>query len=443
MSAKIITRLAPSPTGLFHLGTARTALFNYLFAKANSGTFILRIDDTDQERSKPEYTEDILDSLKWLGLDYDATYYQSARTALYRSKLEALLAADKIYWSKEEAKEEGQRDQVLRFRNPGQIVKFVDLIRGSIEFDTSDLGDFVVAKDLDTPLYHFASVVDDCDLGITHVIRGEDHISNTPRQILMTEALGGTIPAYAHLPMILAPDKSKLSKRKHGAIASIQSYRQHGYLPAALINFIALIGWSPQTAESPEAEEILSLDDLIRLFDLSRVQKSSAIFNLEKLNWLNHEYLKDLSPTELLSQAEAALPTEFKQRAYYHSELFAKALPLVIDRIKVFSEIADLAKAGELDYFFLAPTYDKALLKNPEFLAATLEQLKQLPADNFSAEAIKAQLWDFATEKGRGQVLWPLRVALSGQAKSPDPFSLAACLGQAETLKRLTNAINL
>ena len=220
---KIITRIAPSPTGLFHLGTARTALFNYLFTRATGGTFILRIDDTDQERSKSEYTADILESLEWLGLDYDAIYYQSARTALYRAKLEALLATDKIYWSKEEVKEVGQRDRVLRFRNPGQVVKFVDLIRGPIEFDTTDLGDFVVAKDLDTPLYHFASVVDDCDLGITHVIRGEDHISNTPRQILMTEALGGKIPAYAHLPMILASDKTKLSKRKHGEIASIQS----------------------------------------------------------------------------------------------------------------------------------------------------------------------------------------------------------------------------
>lgn len=450
MSAKIITRLAPSPTGLFHLGTARAALFNYLFTKGNyglpgrsQGTFILRIDDTDLERSKPEYTEDILESLKWLGLDYDAIYYQSARTTLYRSKLEVLLAADKIYWSKEEVKEEGQRDQVLRFRNPGQTVKFVDLIRGPIEFDTTDLGDFVVAKDLDTPLYHFASVVDDCDLGITHVIRGEDHISNTPRQILMTEALGGSIPVYAHLPMILAPDKSKLSKRKHGEIASIQSYRQNGYLPAALINFIALMGWSPQSAESPGAEEILSLAELVKLFDLTRVQKSSAIFNLEKLNWLNHEYLRRLSPTELLSQAEAALPAEFKQQTDYRSELLAKALPLVIDRIKVLGEIADLAKAGELDYFFRAPTYDKTLLKNREFLAATLECLEQIPADNFSANAIKDQLWDFATEKGRGQVLWPLRVALSGRAKSPDPFSLAAYLGQAETLKRLTNAINL
>ena len=440
---KIITRIAPSPTGLFHLGTARTALFNYLFTRATGGTFILRIDDTDQERSKSEYTADILESLEWLRLDYDAIYYQSARTALYRAKLEALLATDKIYWSKEEVKEVGQRDRVLRFRNPGQVVKFIDLIRGPIEFDTTDLGDFVVAKDLDTPLYHFASVVDDCDLGITHVIRGEDHISNTPRQILMTEALGGKIPAYAHLPMILASDKTKLSKRKHGEIASIQSYRQKGYQSEALINFIALIGWSPQNAESPEAAEILSLNELIKLFDLSRVQKSSAIFNLEKLNWLNHEYLKRLNPAEMLAIAETFLPAEFKLRAYYRSETMLQILPLLIERLKTWGELGDLVTAGDLDYFFQAPVVDKALLKNQEFLPAVKDLLSQLEAQDFKPEIIKNKLWDFATEKGRGQVLWPLRVALSGQAKSPDPFVLASVLGREETLKRLTNAIEL
>ncbi|PIP58331.1 MAG: glutamate--tRNA ligase, partial [Candidatus Vogelbacteria bacterium CG22_combo_CG10-13_8_21_14_all_37_9] len=388
---KIITRIAPSPTGFFHLGTARTALFNFLFTKAKGGTFILRIDDTDQERSKSEYTQDILDSLAWLGLNYDAVYHQSDRTNLYKQKLESLLEANKIYWSKEEATEPGQRAEVLRFRNPGQIVRFNDLVRGPIEFDTSELGDFVVAKDLDTPLYHFASVVDDCDLEISHIIRGEDHISNTPRQILMIEALGGKIPTYAHLPMILAPDKSKLSKRKHGEIAAIKTYQQTGYLAPALINFIALLGWSPQNNDKPEADEILSLSDLIKLFDLERVQKSSAIFNLEKLAWFNHQYLKTLSPAELLTQAETFLPVEFKNQSYYQTEIFEKVLPLLIERIKTLAEIGDIAKAGELDYFFQAPQFEKSLLKTTEFLPALKDLLDQLTEADWSAEKIKNQ----------------------------------------------------
>jgi glutamyl-tRNA synthetase len=443
MNAKVITRIAPSPTGLFHIGTARTALINYLFAQQHQGQFILRIDDTDIERSKPEYTADILQAIQWLGLNYDNIYYQSARTALYKSKLETLLAADKIYWSKEEVKEPGERDQVLRFRNPGQVLKFNDLIRGEIEFDTSDLGDFVVAKDLDTPLYHFASVVDDLDLSITHVIRGEDHISNTPRQIMMLEALGGQAPAYAHLPMILAPDKTKLSKRKHGDIAALTSYEKKGYLPAAVINFISLLGWSPQTGGQSEASDIFSITDLIKNFSLNQIQKSSAIFNLDKLHSLNREYLKKIEPADLEAQALEFLPTLIKQLPSFNPELWSKVLPLVLERISTLGEIADLAEAGELDYFFQAPSPSKELLKNTTHLAEVRTRLNTLAENNFTSEEIKNCLWDFATTVGRGEVLWPMRVALSGLAKSPDPFTLAALLGKTETLTRLSNAEKL
>lgn len=438
----VVTRVAPSPTGLFHIGTARVALFNYLFTHQNAGKLIFRIDDTDTERSKEEYTKDILDSMAWLGLKYDDLYYQSQRTDLYRTKLEELIATDKIYWSKETIEKEGDREQVIRFRNPNIKISFEDLIRGHIEFDTTELGDFVVAKDLDTPLYHFASVADDHLLGVTHVIRGEDHISNTPRQILMLEALGGERPTYAHLPIILAPDKTKLSKRKHGAIASVSEYKKLGYLPEAVINFVAMIGWSPQSdqADTDKNQEILSLADLLKKFDLLKTQKSGAILNIEKLDWLNREYLKKLPSNEFKNKVLEFLPDSFTAKPEYNETVLDKILPIILDRISRLGEITELVESGELDYFFTAPEPTKELLKTPEFLTEVREILAQLPEADFTTDKIKAAIWEHATARGRGQVLWPMRVALSGRAKSPDPFTLAAILGKAETLNRLAYA---
>jgi glutamyl/glutaminyl-tRNA synthetase len=305
-------RFAPSPTGTLHTGGVRTALFNYLFAKQKGGQFILRIDDTDKIRSTKEFEQDILSGLKWIGLDYDEIYYQSQRAELYKKNLRKLLDENKVYVSKEEIKKEGDLPEVIRFRNPNKKVKFTDLIKGEIEFDTTDLGDFVVAKDLTTPLYHFASIVDDADLQITHVIRGEDHISNTPRQILMWEALGAPVPEFAHLPLILAPDRSKLSKRKHADIASLNKFIEHGYLPEAIINFVALLGWNPGTEQ-----ELFTLPELVTTFDIKKVQKSSAVFNLDKLNWFNREYFKKMSDQEFsqLTGVPINLASELKSRA--------------------------------------------------------------------------------------------------------------------------------
>jgi len=415
----IVTRVAPSPTGLFHIGTARVALFNYLFTHQNNGKMIFRIDDTDTERSKPEYTEDILNSMAWLGLKYDDIFYQSKRTAIYREKLEELMTAGKIYLSKEVVEKEGDREEVIRFKNPNIKISFDDLIRGHIEFDTTELGDFVVAKDLDTPLYHFASVVDDHLLGVTHVIRGEDHISNTPRQILMLEALGGERPTYAHLPIILAPDKTKLSKRKHGAIASVSEYQKLGYLPEAVINFVAMIGWSPQSSQ----------EDADRNEDL--------------LTMLNREYLKKLSATEFKNKVLEFLPDSFKARPEYNEAILDRILPIILDRISRLGEIADLAESGELGYFFVAPRPSKEILKTPEQLAEVVNILSTVSEADFTSEKIKAAVWDYATATGRGAVLWPMRVALSGREKSPDPFTLAMILGKAETLSRLTYASKL
>ncbi|MFA6416036.1 MAG: glutamate--tRNA ligase family protein [Candidatus Paceibacterota bacterium] len=441
----IVTRVAPSPTGLFHIGTARVALFNYLFTRQNGGKMIFRVDDTDTERSKPEYTEDLLNSMTWLGLDYDEIYYQSKRTDIYRAKLDELMTADKIYWSQEKIEKEGDRDKVIRFRNPNTKIVFEDLIHGHIEFDTTELGDFVMAKDLDTPLYHFASVVDDHLLGVTHVIRGEDHISNTPRQILMLEALGGVRPTYAHLPIILAPDRTKLSKRKHGAIASVSEYQRLGYLPEAVINFVAMLGWSPQSSQedADKNEEILSMADLLKKFDLLKTQKSGAILNIEKMDWLNREYLKKLSSDDFKNKVLEFLPANFKNKPEYQEEILNKILPLILERISRLGELTAMAEEGELDYFFIAPKPSKEILKTPEYLVEVSQLLADLPEADFTTEKIKAAIWDHATTKGRGQVLWPMRVALSGREKSPDPFTLAAILGKAETLNRLAYAEKL
>ena len=273
---QVIVRMAPSPTGKFHVGSARTALYNFLFARKNDGKFILRIEDTDKERSKKEFEDDILEGLEWLGLKYDELYRQSERGEGYKSYVEKMLSQDLVYESD---------DKVIRFRNPNKKIKFNDLVRGEIEFDTTELKDFVIARSVDEPLYHLAVVIDDFESGITHVIRGEDHISNTPRQILIQEAIGAPRPLYAHLPLILAQDRSKLSKRKHGESVSLDYYREKGISPAAVINYLALLGWNPGTEQ-----EIFTLEELIKVFDLSRVHKGGAIFDEKKLAWVNRKH---------------------------------------------------------------------------------------------------------------------------------------------------------
>ncbi len=277
--------MAPSPTGKLHIGTARTALFNYLYAKQNGGKFILRIDDTDKERSTKEFEQNILDDLTWLGFSWDEFYRQSERTDIYLDHLKKMIDSGHAYVSKEEVKEEGDRAEVIRLKNPNKKIAFDDLIRGQVEFDTTELGDIVIAKSLEEPLYHLTSVIDDALMGITHVIRGEDHISNTPRQILIQEAIGASRPIYAHLPLILASDRSKLSKRKHGESVALSYYREQGILPQSIINYLALLGWNPGTDQ-----EVFTLDELIKTFDMKRVHKGGAIFDEKKLAWVNRKH---------------------------------------------------------------------------------------------------------------------------------------------------------
>ena len=443
--SNVVTRFAPSPTGVLHIGSVRTALYSWLYARQHGGVFILRIEDTDKERSKKEFEENIIDGLAWLGLAHDGFYRQSERGAIYKKHLETLIENGTAYLSKEEVTEEGQRAEVIRFKNPNRVVTFHDEARGDISFDTTELGDFVIAKDFDTPLYHFAVVVDDFEMGVTHIIRGDDGISNTPRQILIQEALGAPRPAYAHLPMILAPNRSKLSKR-HGALA-VTEYRDEGYLPQAILNFVALMGWNPGNDQ-----EIISIDEMIKFFSLEKLQKAGAVFNIDKLKWLNKHYLKFLSPERVGEALLAYFPDDLRNQVSQNPIIFSKIIPIILNRIATFSEVQSLVEEGELTYFFEDPRYlPESLLWKDErdpiraivHVDKSIELLHDIPSENFTIDGIKLALWDYATEVGRGNVLWPMRYALSGRDKSPDPFTLAEILGKETTLRRLETAKGL
>ncbi len=445
--------MAPSPTGLFHIGTFRTALFNYLFTRKMGGTFLLRIEDTDKERSKKEYEEDIIEGMKWLGLDYDGFVRQSERVDTHRTHLQKLIDDGKAYISKEEeqtretvsekAVMEGRRSEVIRFKNPNKKVTFNDLILGEITVDTTDLGDFVLAKDMDTPLYNFVVVVDDIEMEITHVVRGQDHIANTPRQILIYEALGKVPPLFAHIPLILAPDKSKLSKRKHGAAVSIGHYRELGYLPEALLNFFSLLGWNPGGEK-----EIFTKEELVDLFDIERVQKSSAIFNIEKLDWMNRQYVL-LMPKEEQEKYLKKIFGEYLD-VIVEKGLLEKMAPLIIDRITKMSNVAEIIEKNELGYFTLQPEYSASKLLYKEMDGeATAENIKNvisiiesLSEDAFTDVIVKERIMDYLRDKEKGVMLHPMRFALSGLDKSPDPFVIAGILGKKETLSRLKIAID-
>ena len=395
MSDKVVVRIPPSPTGNLHIGTARTALFNYLFAKQNNGKVLLRIEDTDKERSKKEFEENIIESLEWLGIKYDGELTrQSERGETYKKYLKIMLDNGSAYVSKEEVKEEGQRAEVIRFKNPNKKIMFEDVVRGQVEFDTTDLKDFVIAKSEEEPLYHLAVVVDDNESGVTHIIRGEDHISNTPRQILIQEALGFERPVYAHIPLILAPDRSKLSKR-HGAV-SLLEYRDKGYLPEATANYLALLGWNPGTDQ-----EIFTMEELIKQFDLKKIQKGGAIFDEKKLEWVNKEHIKRLP--------------EDVQKALRVKEV--EALPYIKER----------------------PTLDATqLIWKETSKEDTLRHLEEVKIQVGSPSAIM----EYAEKAGKGSVLWPLRYALSGEKASPDPFILMEVLGPTESLARIDIAIS-
>src|SRR3989344_1016385 len=391
---KVTVRIPPSPTGNLHIGTARTALFNYLFAKKHGGKILLRIEDTDRERSKKEFEENIIEALDWLGIKHDGEVArQSERTDVYEKYIRKMLENNSAYESD---------DGVIRFRNPNAKVKFADEVRGEIEFDTSDLEDFVIAKSLREPLYHLAVVVDDFESGVTHVIRGEDHISNTPRQILIQEVIGASRPVYAHIPLILAPDRSKLSKR-HGATAVTQ-YRDMGILSEALINYLALLGWNPGTDQ-----EIFTMEELIEQFDLKKIQKGGAIFDQKKLDWVNKEHIKRLLPEK---QRELLLKS-IENESYMTSEPELDAGKIVWKKSSKEDAMRHLGEVSEI----------------------------MQKGSKGDMGDVKEKIMEYAEREGKGNVLWPMRYALTGSEASPDPFTILEFLGIEKSLKRIEKAI--
>lgn len=477
-------RIAPSPTGWLHVGTARTALYNYLFARHTGGKFILRVEDTDRQRSKPEFEQDIAENLKWLGLDWDegpdvggeyGPYRQTEGEALYLPEVEKLLNSGYLYpcfCTPEELEAERAAQQesgqpplysgkcrnldpaeverrlaagekhAWRFKVPNEPVRFTDLVRGELEFDMSLVGDFPIVRADKSPLFLLANVLDDVRMAITHIIRGEDHISNTPRQVLLYQALGATPPIYAHLPLLLTEQRTKISKRDtEGRPVLIRSFREQGYLPEALVNFIALLGWNPGETE----QEVFSKEELVAAFSLERVNKSGSVFDMGKLEWLNGHYIRQLAVPDLTDRAlpfleAGGIATENFDRSHIEG-----AVALAQERLKRLDEVAEATRfffeeIGEYDSAGLIPkkgTPEETLA----VLKATLKALQIL--DDWSLAAIEARLRALAEELGvkAGAVLWPLRFAVTGKAASPGAFECVHVLGKQRVLARIEKAI--
>ena len=457
----IITRFAPSPTGELHIGGARSALFVYLFAKNQGGKFLLRIDDTDRERHVLGASERIVESLTWLGIIPDnltEIIVQSKRLDIYKKYAFELIEKGHAYICvcDKEKQEEERKEQVLknippmygehcrdlnikpeevadkkyviRMKMPKEgIIKFNDLIRGDIEFDASLVDDQVLLKSDGFPTYHLATVVDDYEAGITHILRAEEWLSSTPKHIVLFNMFGFDIPKLAHLPQVLAPDRSKLSKR-HGATSVIE-YKNLGYPPEAIVNFLALLGWHPK-----DDREIFSKDDLIKEFDLFRIQKGGAIFDFNKLNWLSKKYISEIISTEeIVKRGQEFVPPEWI------------LTPSIISAVKTrLEKLADLKEVVRL--FFVTPDYPTDMLYFKGEQGSAKENLKKLlttiqSTDIFNAENLKTSIFAIIPEGERGEYLWPLRVALSGAKESPGPFEIMEGLGKEEGISRIKQAI--
>ncbi len=463
----IRVRFAPSPTGPFSLGNARTALFNWLFARHHKGTFLIRIEDTDKERSKKEYEEMALSALKWLGIESDEPIiHQSERGDRYAHYVKKLFDTNQAYYcfctSEElEAEYQAQMSQgiapkyggkcrhikkedaetrlekgeqaTIRFRMPEKRIAFTDMVRGKVEFDTALFGDIIIAKSLTEPLYNFAVVVDDYETQITHVIRGEDHTPNTPKQIALQEALGFPQVHYGHLPFILGADRKKLSKRT--LTSSMLDYKEQGYLASAMINMLALLGWHPE-----KDREVLTTEEIINEFDMKRVQKAGAVFNPEKLDWLNMAHIKLMSDETLKELLVPHIPPEWKN----DKDRLMRVIHLEKNRMRKINEFITNAKL-----FFELPEYPASLLlfkgttthDTESSLKETEQFIKNISENEFNESALNEKIMGIANERGRGMVLWPLRVALSGKEMSPGPIELLTALGKKESLVRIAHAI--
>ncbi|ADD02146.1 glutamyl-tRNA synthetase [Thermoanaerobacter italicus Ab9] len=470
---EVRVRFAPSPTGSLHIGGARTALFNWLFARHYGGKFILRVDDTDLQRSTKESMKGILDGLKWLGIDWDeGPIYQSQRLDEYRKFANKLLDEGKAYYcfcTKEELEEmrrraenEGRpfmytgkcrnltREQieeylkkgkrpVIRLKVPSEGKTIVhDIIRGDVEFDNSTIDDFIIMKSDNMPTYNFATVVDDYQMGITHVIRAEEHLSNTPKQILIYESLGLETPQFAHVSMVLAPDRSKLSKR-HGA-TSVQEFEEQGYLPEAIVNYITLLGWMPK-----DGEEIFDVSKSIKEFTLERVSKNPAVYDVQKLTWINGHYIRNYDLDKL---TEAVIPF-LKAKNFivedFDYEYIKKIVSTVREREKTLVDIADAMSY----YFTEVNEYEEKGVKKyftkekvAEILKKAAETLKEVePFDKFTTEKVYRTLVE-ELQISSGELFHPTRLAISGRTFGPGLFDIMELLGKERTIQRIEKALD-
>jgi len=473
----IRVRIAPSPSGHLHVGTARTAVYNWLFARKHGGTFILRIEDTDQSRSFPEMTASIMDSLKWMGLDWDeGPYFQSQRTALYQRAADELLAqgrAYSCYCTREElearreeamaagrnplynrccrhltpeqraAQEAAGREKVVRLAIPENgTTTFEDLVLGPLTKGNEELDDFIIMRADRNPTYNFVCAVDDVDMRISHVIRGNDHVTNTFKQVLVYRAMGVEPPRFAHLPLILGQDKKKISKRQ-GAVA-VTEYRDQGYLPEAFVNFLALLGWSPG-----DDREYLPREELIAAFGLERVTSTNPVFDTDKLTWLNGEYIRDMDENRLLTLLqpilmEAGLATRLEIETRWHWLL--KVVRSLQERLHFLTDIVEMGAfyfRGEFGYEEQGVTKYFRKEGTTEILTALADEFAKIPEGQFNKETSEQALRALAESRGLkvAQLIHPLRLALTGSTKGPGMFEIADILGRQSCLDRLARAI--
>jgi glutamyl-tRNA synthetase len=474
-------RFAPSPTGYLHVGGARTALFNWLFTRREGGIFVLRIEDTDVERSSADMVTGILDSMRWLGLTWDegpgvggphAPYFQSERLDRYRRAARDLVKAGHAYrcycdpdelkarraaaeaagsaWTYDRAclrlsaADRDTRDRAgapaaIRFRVPDGHTAFDDLVRGRIEFDHANIEDFVILRSDDNPTYQLSVVVDDVEMAITHVVRGDDHISNTPKQVLLYRAFGAAVPAFAHVPLILGPDKKRLSKR-HGA-TSVGEYESQGYLPEAMVNFLALLGWSPGGDQ-----EVFDLDELVKRFSLDRITGGNAVFNPDKLDWFNQQHIMRLPGVEILRRLAPDLDRAgLAADAARNPEFTARAIDLVKPRAKKLADIVSQLRPFISDTFDRDPDAAAKHLTNKDVtshVAAWADRLASI--DPFVPAALETALRALAESRGikAAILIHATRVALTGQTVSPGIFDVIALMGRDRTVRRLTAALD-
>ncbi len=424
----VTVRFAPSPTGYLHLGSARTALFNWLYARHAGGKFLLRVEDTDLQRSDSRFLDEILKDLAWLGLDWDGEpLFQSRRFELYREKAAALLAAGKAF-------REG--DAIIYKIEPGRTIEVHDLIHGTISFETDNIKDQVLIKSDGSPAYNFSCVIDDAELGITHILRGDDHLSNTPKQILFYEALGLEPPQFGHMPLILGPDGAKLSKR-HGGV-SVEEYRKEGFLPEALANYLILLGWYPG-----EGRDIIPLSAAVKEFDISGMNDVQAKFDLQKLRWMNGEYIISKKPEELLPLAKEQLLAAGYDLSAVRDDYIGQVLGLYKIRIKTLAEFPAMT-----DFFFK----DDFVVENEAILQLKKDETRLLlelfaqhlePMEDFRQENIDRICRELAQKRGikAGVIIHPARVAVSGKTKGAGLFEMMEVLGKEKVLKRIRGAV--